>query len=325
MIELKKIKLLLLILFLPLNVLAYSDYIIPGGETLGIEIKSDGVLVIGFYQINGKFNKGTPTIKVGDYITKVNGNEVTNITSLTSLIEQNVKDNKVVITIRRKKEEKDIKLNLIKEGEVYKTGLYVKESITGTGTLTYIDPETKIFGALGHEIIESNSSKIVEIKSGSIFRNYITGIEKSKVGYAGSKNAKFYYDTKYGSIIKNTNVGIYGLYEVALPKKSTLKVASDDEIKIGNAKIATVLDKEDINYYDIRITKIDEESSIKNIYFEITDEELLSKTGGIVQGMSGSPIIQNEKIIGAVTHVIVDNPKTGYGLFISKMLKEGEN
>lgn len=321
----KKIKLLLLILFLPLNVLAYSDYIIPGGETLGIEIKSDGVLVIGFYQINGKFNKGTPTIKVGDYITKVNGNEVTNIASLTNLIEQNVKDNKVVITIRRKKEEKDIKLNLIKEGDVYKTGLYVKESITGTGTLTYIDPETKIFGALGHEIIESNSSKIVEIKSGSIFRNYITGIEKSKVGYAGSKNAKFYYDTKYGSIIKNTNVGIYGLYEVTLPKKSTLKVASDDEIKIGNAKIATVLDKENINYYDIRITKIDEESSIKNIYFEIIDEELLSKTGGIVQGMSGSPIIQDEKIIGAVTHVIVDNPKTGYGLFISKMLKEGEN
>lgn len=321
----KKLKLLLLILFLPLNVLAYSDYIIPGGETLGIEIKSDGVLVIGFYQINGKFNKGTPSIKVGDYITKVNGNEVTNIASLTNLIEQNVKDNKVVITIRRKKEEKDINLNLIKEGKIYKTGLYVKESITGTGTLTYIDPETKIFGALGHEIIESNSSKIVEIKSGSIFRNYITGIEKSKVGYAGSKNAKFYYDTKYGSIIKNTNVGIYGLYEVALPQKSTLKVASDDEIKIGNAKIATVLDKENINYYDIRITKIDEESSIKNIYFEITDEELLSKTGGIVQGMSGSPIIQDEKIIGAVTHVIVDNPKTGYGLFISKMLKEGEN
>lgn len=321
----KKFKLLLLILFLPLNVLAYSDYIIPGGETLGIEIKSDGVLVIGFYQINGKFNKGTPTIKVGDYITKVNGNEVTNIASLTSLIEQNVKDNKVVITIRRKKEEKNINLNLIKEGEIYKTSLYVKESITGTGTLTYIDPETKIFGALGHEIIESNSSKIVEIKSGSIFRNYITGIEKSKVGYAGSKNAKFYYDTKYGSIIKNTNVGIYGLYEVALPQKSTLKVASDDEIKIGNAKIATVLDKENIKYYDIKITKIDEESSIKNIYFEITDEELLSKTGGIVQGMSGSPIIQDEKIIGAVTHVIVDNPKTGYGLFISKMLKEGEN
>ena len=325
MIILKKLKLLLISLLFPLNVLAYSDYILPGGETIGIEVNSKGILVIGFYEVNGKFNKGTPPIKVGDYIIKLNDKEVNTINDLTKQIENTLDKSDVNITLRRNNEIKTSKLNLIKDGDIYKTGLYVKDSITGTGTLTYIDPNTKIFGALGHEIIEASSSKIVEIKTGKIFRNYITSIDKSRVGYAGSKNAKFYYTTKYGDIMKNTNIGIYGLYTNDFPSKDLLKVANNDEVKIGNAKIATVLDKEDINYYDIKITKIDEYAKIKNITFEITDKTLLAKTGGVVQGMSGSPIIQGDKIVGAVTHVIVDNPKTGYGLFITTMLKEGES
>ena len=321
----KKIKILLIsILLLPINVLAYSKYIIPGGETLGIEVNSNGVMVIGFYEVNGKYNRGTPTIKAGDYITKINGIDVNSISELTSEIESNVKDEEVTVIFKRNNEIKTSKLKLIKDGEIYKTGLYVKDSITGTGTLTYIDPETRIFGALGHEIIESTTSKIVEIKTGKIFRNYITGIDKSKVGYAGSKNAKFFYNTKYGDILKNTNVGIYGTYTGTLPSKDALEVASREDVKIGSAKIATVLSKEEIKYYDIEIIKIDEYAKIKNISFKITDEELLDKTGGVVQGMSGSPIIQNDKIIGAVTHVIIDNPAAGYGLFITSMLEEGE-
>ena len=321
----KKIKILLIsILLVPINVFAYSKYIIPGGETIGIEVNSNGVMVIGFYEVNGKYNRGTPTIKAGDYITKINGIDVNSISELTSEIESNVKAEEVIVTLRRNNEIKTSKLKLIKDGEIYKTGLYVKDSITGTGTLTYIDPETRIFGALGHEIIESTTSKIVEIKTGKIFRNYITGIDKSKVGYAGSKNAKFFYNTKYGDILKNTNVGIYGTYTGTLPSKDALEVASREDVKIGSAKIATVLSKEEIKYYDIEIIKIDEYAKIKNISFKITDEELLDKTGGVVQGMSGSPIIQNDKIIGAVTHVIIDNPSSGYGLFITSMLEEGE-
>lgn len=321
----KKLKILLISwLLLPINVFAYSNYIIPGGETLGIEVNSKGVMVIGFYQINGKFNKGVPVIKAGDYIVKINDVEVNTIEELTKAIEANVSSGEVNVELRRDKKVRTSKLELVKDGDIYKTGLYVKNSITGTGTLTYIDPETKIFGALGHEIVESNTNNIVEIKDGSIFRNYITGIDKSKVGYAGSKNAKFYYNTKYGSINKNSNVGIYGIYDSILPNKERLEVARNDEVKIGKASIATVLSKEDIEYYDIEITKIDEYSKVKNISFKITDKELLDKTGGVVQGMSGSPIIQNGKIIGAVTHVIIDNPTTGYGLFITTMLEEGE-
>ena len=321
----KRLKILLLsLLLIPMNVLAYSDYIIPGGETLGIEINSDGIMVIGFYQIDGKFNKGDPVIKSGDYITEVNGIRVNTVDELTEIVEDNVLEEKVEVTIKRNGKEKTSELSLIKDGEVYKTGLYVKDSITGIGTLSYIDPETKVFGALGHEIIEANTNSLVEIRSGIIFRNYITGIEKSASGVPGSKNAKFYYDTVYGKILKNTNVGIYGLYENEMPDKELYEVGNPEEIKIGDASIYTVLDGENINEYSIEITKIDETSDIKNISFVINDPELINKTGGVVQGMSGSPIIQNDKIIGAVTHVVIDNPVTGYGIFITTMLEEGE-
>ena len=321
----KRLKILLLsLLLIPMNVLAYSDYIIPGGETLGIEINSDGIMVIGFYQIDGKFNKGDPVIKSGDYITEVNGIRVNTVDELTEIVEDNVLEEKVEVTIKRNGKEKTSELSLIKDGEVYKTGLYVKDSITGIGTLSYIDPETKVFGALGHEIIEANTNSLVEIRSGIIFRNYITGIEKSASGVPGSKNAKFYYDTVYGKILKNTNVGIYGLYEDEMPDKELYEVGNPEEIKIGDASIYTVLDGENINQYSIEITKIDETSDIKNISFVINDPELINKTGGVVQGMSGSPIIQNDKIIGAVTHVVIDNPVTGYGIFITTMLEEGE-
>ncbi len=322
----KKLKLFFisLLLFLPTSALAYSEYIIPGGETLGIEINSDGIMVIGFYQINGKYNKGNPEIKSGDYITKINGIDVSNVSELTKAIEDNISNLEVEITYTRNGKEKTSILELIKDENVYKTGLYVKDSITGIGTLTYIDPQTKVFGALGHEIVESNTNSIVEIKSGIIFRNYITSIEKSASGIPGSKNAKFYYDTKYGSILKNTNKGIYGMYESTLPNKEFIEVANPDEVKIGDAYIETVLNGEEINQYDIRIISINETSEIKNISFEITDEELLDKTGGVVQGMSGSPIIQDDKIIGAVTHVVIDNPSSGYGIFITSMLEEGE-
>ena len=321
----KRLKILLLsLLLIPMNVLAYSDYIIPGGETLGIEINSDGIMVIGFYQIDGKFNKGDPVIKSGDYITEVNGIRVNTVDELTEIVEDNILEGKVEVTIKRNGKEKTSELSLIKDGEVYKTGLYVKDSISGIGTLSYIDPETKVFGALGHEIIEANTNSLVEIRSGIIFRNYITGIEKSASGVPGSKNAKFYYDTVYGKILKNTNVGIYGLYENEMPDKELYEVGNPEEIKIGDASIYTVLDGENINQYSIEITKIDETSDIKNISFVINDPELIDKTGGVVQGMSGSPIVQNDKIIGAVTHVVIDNPVTGYGIFITTMLEEGE-
>lgn len=306
----------------PFEVLAYSKYIIPGGNTLGIEINSDGIMVIGFYEINGKLNKSN--LKVGDYIKKVNDKDVSSILELTNEIENNDKDS-ITITYKRDDKLLTTKLNLMYENNIYKTGLYVKDKITGIGTLSYIDPETHIYGALGHEIVESSHNKIVEIKTGNIFKNTITSITKSMSGHPGSKNAKFYKNMTYGTITKNTNKGIYGIYNDPLPSTKALPVASKDEIVVGKASILTVLENEEIKSYDIEITSINETSKTKNISFIITDNELLKKTGGVVQGMSGSPIIQNDKIIGAVTHVVVDEPKSGYGIFITSMLKEGES
>ena len=324
----KKIKIPFLALFFllsPLAVSAYSDKVIVGGENIGINIKSDGILVVGFYKVDGKSINTEPAIKTGDLIIKVDDIEVNNINELTSAIENKIADNKIKLVIKRDKKQFTSVLNLIEKDGIYKTGLYVKDSMSGIGTLTYIDPETKIFGSLGHEIIEANTSKKIEVKTGSIFGSSVTGITKSTDGTPGEKSAKLDNTKVYGEIKENTEYGLFGNYTNNLPGKKMMEVAQPNEIKIGYAQMLTVLNKDEVKEYEIYIDKINEYNKIKNIHFEITDAELLEKTGGIVQGMSGSPIIQNNKIIGAVTHVIVDNVKTGYGIFITTMLEEGEN
>lgn len=313
--------LILLMAIIPLNVLGYSNFIIPGGQTLGIEVNSKGVMVIGFYKINNKFNKNK--LKIGDTILMVNNNSVNSIDELVDEIEKNVMDNNVILTIKRNDKLIDTNFELVSIDGKYKTGLYVKDSITGIGTLSYIDPETKIFGALGHEIADSTSGALIEIKTGSIFRSSITGIEKSIKGSAGTKNAKFYANDKYGVINKNTKKGIYGEYTGNISAFNTIEVGHLNSIKLGKAYIYTVLNGENIKEYEINVDRV-MPGDVKNIHFEIVDEELINKAGGIVQGMSGSPIIQDNKIIGAVTHVIVDNPITGYGISIVKMIEEGE-
>lgn len=318
----KKLTILLITLLFPITVFAYSDYIIPGGNNLGIEVYNNGIIVIGFYKINNKFN--STELRVGDIIKKVNGNEVYTVNEMVSEIEKNVKDNKINLTIQRKDDLVEIDFNLIKVDGVYKTGLYVKDSISGIGTLTYIDPETKIYGALGHEIIESNSMTSVEVRKGNIFESSVTSIDRSTNGNAGTKNAKFYSNNIYGNINKNTISGIYGKYTKEFPDTKALKVGKPEELKEGPAYIYTVIEGETVEKFEIKITDIKENSNIKNILFEVTDERLIEKSGGIVQGMSGSPIVQDDKIFGAVTHVIVNNPYTGYGIFITTMLEEGE-
>ena len=313
---------ILILLLFPLQVFAYSNYIIPGGTNIGIEVYNKGIMVIGFYKINNKYN--TNDLKLGDIITHIEGIRVFTVEDMVSSIENKVNNNKVNVTVIRNKEEKDIEFNLIKVDGVYKTGLYVKDSISGIGTLTYIDPETKIYGALGHEIIETNTMTSVEVRTGSIFESSVTSIDRSSIGTAGTKNAKFYSNNKYGNISKNTVSGIYGEYKKELPNTELMEVGKPEELRLGKAKFYTVLEGEKVESFDIEITNINLKSEIKNITFEVTDERIKNISGGIVQGMSGSPIIQDNKIFGAITHVIVNNPNTGYGIFITTMLEEGE-
>lgn len=305
----------------PLNVLAYSDYIIPGGENIGINIKTSGVIVIGFYEVDGKVYK--QGLKVGDYIIKINNHEVNNISNMVNLINELEVDGKVKLTILRDNKEIEIDYQLIYDNGKYKTGLYAKDSVKGIGTLSYIDPETKRYGSLGHNIILTENQETILIDDGNILESEVTSIERSTNGSPGTKNANISSNT-LGDIDMNTNVGIFGDYTDSLDTK-TVKVGKPKELKTGKAYIRTVLTDNKIKEYEIKITKIDQKSKVKNIYFEIVDEELLKDTGGIVQGMSGSPIMQDDKIFGAVTHVVVDNVKKGYGVFITTMLTQGES
>ena len=221
--------LVILLAIIPLNVFSYSNYIIPGGQTLGIEINNKGIMIVGFYKINNYLNKNN--LKIGDIILMVNNNPVSTIEELVNEIEKNVKDNEVILTIKRNDKLIDTNFKLVKIDNKYKTGLYVKDSITGIGTLSYIDPETKIFGALGHEVADINSGTLIEVKSGSIFRSSITSIDKSMKGYAGTKNAKFYSNEKYGTVNKNSKKGIYGTYTGDLTNMKTLEVGNTKDIK----------------------------------------------------------------------------------------------
>lgn len=317
----KKMLIIIIMLLFPFNVNAYSNKIVPGGSTIGIELDSKGIMIIGFYKIDNKFNRND--LKVGDVIIKVADKEVNTIDELIDSIEKYAQNQTVNLTLKRNEKVFTKDFKLVNINSKLKTGLYVKDNITGIGTLSYIDPETKIFGALGHEIIEGSSGNIIEVKTGSIFRSSVISIDPSSRGVAGTKNAKFYSNTKYGTISKNTNKGIYGTYTDVINMENIIEVGKFEDITLGAATIRTVTNKEDISEYDIEIDKINNNET-KNIHFKIKSEELIQKTGGIVQGMSGSPIIQNGKIIGAVTHVIVDNPTTGYGILITKMLEEGE-
>lgn len=318
----KKILVIAALFCFPLQVLAYSNKVVLGGQNVGITIQSDGILVVGFYKINGTLNNSK--LSVGDYITKVDDNEVDNINELVSAIDSDVRDNSVDLTYRHNGDVKTTKLRLEEMNGVYKTGLYVKDSLTGLGTLTYIDPETKIYGALGHEILESTANSRIEVKTGNIFKSLVTSITKSEDSSPGTKNAKFYKNVIYGTIDKNVGAGIYGTYESAIDSNNLIPVINPNEVKTGEATIYTALDDNTVKDYTINILKVDANSKIKNFYFEVTDPVLLEKTGGIVQGMSGSPIVQNGNLIGAVTHVSIDKVTTGYGISIITMLKAGE-
>ena len=312
----------LLTLIIPIQVYAYSDYIIAGGENVGIKINSNYVMVVGSYDIGSNQNK---TLVPGDKILRINGYKVASINEMLNVISKTIKNSSVSVDYLRGTEENTTTLKLVlDENGVYKTGLYVKDSISGVGTLTYIDPNTKLYGALGHEIIEKNTSQKLDIKDGQIYQSNVISIVPSRSNSPGEKNANYNQDNVYGTINENTYAGIFGDYTATIPDKKLYKVATINDIKLDKAQILTVIDGDKVESFDISIIKLNNGYDSKNILFQITDKRLLEKTGGIVQGMSGSPIVQGDYIIGAVTHVVVNEPTKGYGILITNMLEEAE-
>ena len=313
--------LLLFLLIIPINVFAYSKYVIPGGETIGIEVNSKGILIVDFYKVNNCFIAKETGFEIGDRITKVDNIEVNNINEMLNIIKETNKKN-INFIVERNNTNLELKLPLTKENGIIKTGLYVKDKINGIGTITYIDPKTKIYGSLGHEIVESKTLSRFEIKDGNIYEASVQSIIKSKRGVAGEKNAITNKNNLYGTVKENEITGIYGTYTKDI-NKDLIEIS--DTITTGEAHIKTVIKDDIVEDFKINILQIDTKSRTKNILFEITDKKLLKETGGIIQGMSGSPIIQNNKLVGAVNYVIVNDTSKGYGIFITTMLEEGDS
>lgn len=324
-----KRKLLLLIIsfsiIIPFNTFAYTNLLIPGGESVGIKVQTDGAFIVGFYPVNGKNIAKEAGFKIGDRIVSVNDEKISNVNELIKKIDSN--DNNITIQLGyiRDGKLKNGTLNLKKDKDgAYKTGLYVKDTITGIGTLTYVDPITNKYGALGHEIIIGETGTNFTLGSGSLFTSKITSITKASLGKPGEKNAKLNITDVLGSIEKNLETGIFGVLANNLNHDEVMEVGNIEEVKIGKAEIITVLEDNQKEKYEIEILSIDKNNPTKNFLIKMTDKRLLSKTGGIIKGMSGSPIVQNNKIIGAITHTLVDNPTKGYGISIIKMLESTE-
>lgn len=310
---------------MPQSILAYSDYIIAGGENIGLQVKNKGLIVAGFYKVNDIYPGKDALLEKGDTIVKADNKNIESIDDFVQSVKESNQKNIKISYIRNNKEQ-ITNLNLINDNGILKTGLYVKDMVSGIGTLTYIDPQTKLYGALGHEIIESSSGIKINVKDGKIFESKVTSIDKSVRGEPGAKNANINSNIVFGNIKENTQNGVFGNYISKIDDSKLYKVADYKDINLGNAKIITVINENHKKEYNINIMKVsNNKNDNKNILFEIVDEELINKTGGIVQGMSGSPIIQEDKIIGAVTNVVVNNPRRGYAILIKTMLNEAEN
>ncbi len=318
------------------NVSVLEDVkIIPGGQSIGVQLHTLGVLVVGHHQVNGEERISSPgeeaKVRVGDVILKINDHDIKKMEDVKSYVDKAGKNNQTLsLTLKRGKEtiETTLKPELDYKDNQYRLGLYIRDSAAGIGTMSFYDPTTKKYGALGHVISDMDTKKPIEIHDGTIVRSSVTAIERGNNGAPGEKQAKFSInENKIGSITKNSPFGIFGTLDQAIKNNKydqPMSIALAHEIKEGPAKILTVIDGEKVEEFDIEIVNSIPQKypATKGMIIQVTDPRLLEKTGGIVQGMSGSPIIQDDKIVGAVTHVFVNDPTSGYGVHIEWMLQE---
>lgn len=309
--------------------------VIPVGNIAGVKLYTSGVLVVGMSEIEGKDNKiykpyENTGIKEGDTITKINNKYISSTDDLIDNVNKSNGDT-IEVTYIQNEQIKECSITPVKTDEnQYKIGLWVRDSAAGVGTVTFYEPSSKTFGALGHGIADIDTGELLNIASGEFVTTRVLNITKGEKGNPGKIQGTIENQQTIGEISKNTGFGVYGkvdnISSLDIDASKEMEVALRDEIKLGKAKILCSLDNKNVQEYEIEIKKIYKENSYNNksMEIEITDENLINKTGGIIQGMSGSPIIQNGKFIGAVTHVLVNNPKEGYAIFGDLMLKQSK-
>ncbi|QGQ47166.1 SpoIVB peptidase [Metabacillus sediminilitoris] len=309
--------------------------VIPGGQSIGVKLNTLGVLVVGHHQINTPEGNKSPGeiagVQVGDIITNINGKKIEQMSDVTPFIQEAGKSGKPLDLVLNR-EEKEIKTKLYplkdENDRSFRIGLYIRDSAAGIGTMTFFDPKSKKYGALGHVISDMDTKKPIVVEDGQIVRSTVTSIEKGSNGNPGEKLARFSGDREViGNITRNSPFGIFGKLRQDINNgvmDEALPIALSNEVKEGPAKILTVVNNDKVEQFDVEVVSSVPQKfpATKGMVIKITDKELLEKTGGIVQGMSGSPIIQNGKVIGAVTHVFVNDPTSGYGVHIEWMLNE---
>ncbi|GAB6150242.1 MULTISPECIES: SpoIVB peptidase [Clostridium] len=313
-----------------------ETYVYPGGTPIGVRLTTKGVLVVSLSDVKCSSGKiispaAESGIQVGDMIININDTPINSSEDLIKQIRLN-KNNKLKVKIERKGKVLTKVITPVKEDtkNAYKIGLWVRDSTSGVGTLTFYDSKSNKFAALGHPITDVDTGNVLKINKGEIVESSIISVRKGQKGNPGELRGIFINENStLGSVYKNTFCGIYGKSNVNLstPKyDKPIKIALRNEINEGPAKILTTIDGNEPKLYDIKIEKLlpQESPGPKSMVIKVTDKELLEKTGGIVQGMSGSPIIQDNKLVGAVTHVLINRPDVGYGIYIEWMLKDAE-
>lgn len=292
---------------------AETKKVILGGESIGLQL-STGVYVTGKFDVNGVSPWEKTGVENGDIIVSLNNVEVNSITEISNIVNKAKPNSTVPIIILRDDKKINSQINVYQYNGKNTIGLYVKDMILGVGTLTYIDPTLNQYGALGHAMTE------LAINSGVITTSSVNSIRKSLPGIAGEKRATILNRT-LGTININSDFGVFGKYNA--PSGDLIEVCEAADVVLGPAQIVTVLNGTEKEYFDVMVVeaKLQSDEDVKGIKIKIIDDELIAKTGGIIQGMSGSPIVQNGKLIGAVSHVIVDNPLFGYGVYAEWMLK----
>ncbi len=306
-----------------------TPILIPGGNPFGIKLLMEGVMIVGMGEIKTDSGMKCPAeecgLKEGDIILSINGKKITSNSEIQNIVsESKGKSLRVIYTHQDEQKTSVLKPALSSADNSYKAGIWVRDSTAGIGTITFYEPITNRFGGLGHPVCDSDTGEIIPVSSGDVADVSITKVVKGYSGSPGELHGTFKSDMSTGTIYFNNKYGIFGEMFKPIKESKGIPMGLKQEIETGPATIYTTIDGNGPKEYDINIEKIDyKNSGTKNMTIKITDEELLEKTGGIVQGMSGSPIIQNGKLIGAVTHVFVSDPQRGYAIFCENMYESG--
>lgn len=298
------------------NVYAAPEMLVPVGRAVGIHLCGD-LVVVGFDEEYGSQAKAAG-VEVGDRIVAVNGIPASSPDSLRTAADAH---GGVRLTVERKGKQVEFDLCAAQTAQGRRIGLKIRDGITGIGTVTFYDPETGSFGALGHSVNDPETGECIPISGGSIMEASVADVVKGVPGKPGELKGDFGPGSSIGEIAENVEAGVFGSFTAPPACGELLPVADASQVQKAGAEILSNVAGTDVRPYSVEITKIDALSREgRNFLFEVRDENLLAQTGGIVQGMSGSPVIQNGRLIGAVTHVLVDDPTRGYGIFIENML-----